>query len=387
MPLARVVGAMAILLSVLSSVAPAAGEAYRGLGLITPYPDQTLPTGTGHLIPLTVANYGLPPQWVEVRVTQAPAGWTVALQAAGRPVGAVLVEPDQNQALSLWVEPQEGAAGGPFPLLLEARSSSARARLPLRLHLSEQAPQPLALEVGLPVLRGTARTVFTFELTAQNPTERDVMAALNARAPDGFRVDFLPRFSEQEITGLPVKAGDSAQIDVRVAAPRGTPAGTYPITVTALAGTMSASEALTLEITGEPRLKMAPPDERLSGTAYLGVETPLQLQIENMGTAPAEDLRLTGFAPANWSLRLEPAQIDRLAPGEHAMVTAVFKPGEKSLAGDYLLTLEAHGRGTEATLEYRVTALTSTLWGLVGIALAAVALLMVDLVVARHGRR
>jgi uncharacterized membrane protein len=51
------------------------------------------------------------------------------------------------------------------------------------------------------------------------------------------------------------------------------------------------------------------------------------------------------------------------------------------------LTLRANAGDQSASAEYRVTVLTSTLWGIVGVIVVAVALGVLGLVVSRYGRR
>src|SRR3972149_10173478 len=83
--------------------APASG--FRGLSLSTPYPAQTVRAGARVTLPLTVKNFGLPPQTVAVRVAEVPRGWKAAILGGGRPVAAVYVEPDQEGAGNLQVGP------------------------------------------------------------------------------------------------------------------------------------------------------------------------------------------------------------------------------------------------------------------------------------------
>ena len=69
-------------------------------------------------------------------------------------------------------------------------------------------------------------------------------------------------------------------------------------------------------------------------------------------------------------------------------MTAKIKPAEKAVAGDYIVTMRARpAEGTNESAEFRITVATSTLWGVAGIALIAVAVGVVALAVMRFGRR
>ena len=56
-------------------------------------------------------------------------------------------------------------------------------------------------------------------------------------------------------------------------------------------------------------------------------------------------------------------------------------------AGDYLLNITAIGDGVDQNVSYRVTVLTSTLWGVAGIGVILIALLVLVGAVGRFGRR
>ena len=66
---------------------------------------------------------------------------------------------------------------------------------------------------------------------------------------------------------------------------------------------------------------------------------------------------------------------------------ATLTPSSKALAGDYMLTFTASDNADSASTDYRVTVATSTLWGIVGIGIIAIALLIAVGAVARFGRR
>lgn len=130
------------------------------------------------------------------------------------------------------------------------------------------------------------------------------------------------------------------------------------------------------------------PDGRLSGEAYAGKETPLKLVVRNTGSAPARNIELSASQPSGWSVVFEPQQIAEIPTDQQVEVTAKVQPTEKAVAGDYVVTVRAHPEGgASESAEFRITVLTSTLWGVVGIALIAVAVVVVGLAVMRFGRR
>jgi ABC-2 type transport system permease protein len=65
-----------------------------------------------------------------------------------------------------------------------------------------------------------------------------------------------------------------------------------------------------------------------------------------------------------------------LVPGKDAEVQALLTPGDKSLAGDYMTTISAASRGEAASSQFRITVVTSTVWGMAGAGVIGVALLL-----------
>jgi uncharacterized membrane protein len=145
---------------------------------------------------------------------------------------------------------------------------------------------------------------------------------------------------------------------------------------------------LTAEVTGQVELNVTAPDGRLSGQAYVGDVTPLKLIVQNSGTAPARNIELNANHPSGWQVDFEPKQIAEVGPGDQVEVTANLHPADQAIAGDYVVGLRAKSEdGPAKTADFRLTVLTSTLWGIVGVGLIAVAVLVVGLAVMRFGRR
>jgi uncharacterized membrane protein len=57
------------------------------------------------------------------------------------------------------------------------------------------------------------------------------------------------------------------------------------------------------------------------------------------------------------------------------------------VAGDYVVTARANARGESASQTFRVAVATSTQWGLIGMGIIGIALLVMFGAVMRYGRR
>ncbi|MDA8110615.1 MAG: NEW3 domain-containing protein [Betaproteobacteria bacterium] len=369
------------------SCAGTAWGKFSGLSLSTPYPDQTVQAGEPVVIALTVHNYDLPPQVVALEAQQVARGWRAQFEGDARTVHAVFVAPGRSQSVSVHLTPPADVTSGTFRFLLRAQGSGETAQLPITLHLAKTLPDWLALRADLPTLQGSPSTDFSYDLKLRNRSGRDVMVNLSADAPQGFEVNFSPEFGSENVTAVPVKAGATKSVTAKVSLPDRAPAGTYPLKVAAAAGGARAELPLTLVVSGRPRLSLGTPDEVLSGTAYVEHPSTVALLLRNTGSAPARSVALSADSPSHWRVKFEPQRIPALGPHQSERVSATITPAERSLAGDYMVTFDANSADASAHANYRVTVLTSTLWGVVGIALAAVAILVVGFAVMRFGRR
>jgi uncharacterized membrane protein len=376
------------MLFVLNPLGPFLQAEFVGLTISTSFPGQTVPPGESFTLPIEVQAYGLTPQAVTLEVLEAPAGWQVHFIGGGKVVSSVFLAVDAVENLTLKVEPPAEAALAEYNILLEARAAEASAQLALQLTIGEVFPPELTLEVELPNLRGSPTAAFNFRGTLRNESEQDMVVALEAQAPEGFEVRFKLGTGGQEVSSLPIQAGDSESITMEVRAPDATTAGEYPITVTATSEVAADELALTAVVTGRPELSMTTPDGRLSGRVYSGRETALQIVVRNDGTAEGQAIALDASEPSGWTVTFSPERIDSLAVGGETEVTVNIVPAEKAVAGDYMISLSAApDNGSRESNDFRITLLTSTLWGVVGLVLIAAALAVVALAVSRFGRR
>ena len=365
----------------------ALAQGYRGLSLGTPYPEQGIKAGESVTLNLNLKNYGLPPQIVRLSL-ELPQGWQGVLMGGGRLVRAAFLAPDQEVSLTLKLQPPKDLKPGTYRARVLAQGQTARAELPLTFLVGEGLPKRLSMEAELPILKGPPTSSFRYRVTLKNESDQDLLVSLEYEAPKGFQVTFTPAFGSQQVTSLPMKAGESKDLDVEVTLPKTTKADTYTVKLRALAGEARAELNLALEVTGKPELSFTTKEGRLSGRAYAGRENPVKLLVKNTGSAPIKNLTFSASEPSGWEVKWDPEKIEVLEPNKEQEVTARIKPSPKAVAGDYMVTLSASGdEGVSQSLDYRVTVFTSTLWGLLGVGIAAVGVLVLSFAVSRFGRR
>lgn len=359
----------------------------KGLYLTTDYPAITARAGEPTTIKLKLQNYNLPPDRVSLAVDGVPPGWKAALLGGGAPVAAAMPGTNENVPLQLRVDVPADAAAGTRTLTLHASGGTMKADLPIAVTIGQDLPAQLSIKSKLPSLRGTPKSSFEYQFTVKNESDKDLLVKLAATAPAGFQTSFTESYGTQEISSIPIEAGQSKDLKVKVQPPDNVAANDYPVVVRTTAEGAAAEAQMTMQITGQPKVKLTGQDGRLSGEAEAGKATPFTLVVSNDGSAPARDIELSGSPPTDWKVEFEPKKIDELEPNQKREVQALVTPSAKAIAGDYMTTLRASGKGDSSSADFRITVATSTLWGIVGIAIIAIALLVAVGAVARFGRR
>ena len=371
----------------MTAVAAEAGKDVKGLYLLTDYPAVSVRPGTTSTISLRLQNYGLPPERFALSVDGAPAGWTATLLGGGQPVAAAMPATDQSVSLQLRLDVPADADLSTKTLTVKADGEGNNLTLPITVSLAKELPAKLALTPQLPSLRGTPKSSFDYTIAVKNNSGRNLTVSLAAKAPQNFETSFTEAYGSQELSSVPIDAGASKDVKLKVRPPSSVDAGSFPVEVTASAADASAETELTLDIVGQPRLSIAGGDGLVSARAQAGQPSTVPVVISNDGSSAAEDVELSGSGPTGWKVEFDKKTVDRIAPGQTAEVNAMITPTEKSLAGDYMATIRAGTRGETASQQFRVTVTTSTTWGLVGAGIIGAALLIMVGAVARFGRR
>ena len=367
--------------------AESSNASYKGIWVSTPFPSFTAGANQSVTLDLTVHNAGMPPQPVTLDVENQPTGWTGAFFGDGKGVKSVFVAPNDTANVKLRLEPPAETANGTYHFVVAAVGRDVHFTLPVDLTIGESLPARLTLAADLPDLRGSPSSDFDFKLKLKNEGGSNAVVRMDADTPPGFQAKFTEEFGSQELTSFPLKAGEEKTISAKVNPPQSANGGSYPIAVRATTGKVSASTKLTMEVTGKPELSVTGSGERLSSDAYAGKEATVDVVLNNSGTAPVRNLKLSASPPSGWKIAFEPKALDLLPPNKTQTVKAEITPSEKAIAGDYMVTVSASGDGISKSSDFRMTVRTSTMWGIVGVLVIASALIILVMAVVRFGRR
>ncbi len=358
----------------------------KGLFLLTDYPAVSVRPGTTATISLRLQNYAMPPERLQVSVSGVPQGWTSTIVGGGQPIEAVLPATNASVSFELRLDIPKDAAMGTTNLTVTAKGANS-VTLPVAVTLVKDLPAKLTLTPALPELRGTSRSTFEYQLTIKNESGKRIVANLAATAPQNFDVSFTEQYGSQELNAVPLDAGQSKDVKLKVRPPNTIGVGPQKVTARATVEDATATAELGLDITGTPKIELAGRDGRLNAAATAGQETTIPVVVANTGTAAAEAVELSGSAPSGWKVEADPKTIDRIPPNENKEVQLKITPSPKAVAGDYVANFRAAARGESASQTFRVAVATSTQWGLIGAGIIGIALLVLFGAVMRFGRR
>ena len=379
----------AFIVGLVSPIAHAAESPHdiKGLYLMTDYPAVTVRPGTTSNVPVRLQDYGLSPERYRLSVSGVPSGWTATLLGGGQPVAAAMPAPDGSVALQLRLNVPANSDLTQQTLTIKAEGQGNQASLPIDVALAKELPAKLAVTSKLPSLRGSPKSNFEYSLNIKNDSGRNLVASFAAEAPANFETSFTEAYGTQELSSIPIEAGQSKDIKLKVRPPSTIDGGHFPVKVTVNAEDASANTEVTLDVVGQPQLQISGRGGLLSARAVAAQQSSIPIVVTNTGTAPAENITLAATAPSGWKVTFEPAKVDRLVPGKDTEVQALVTPSDKSLAGDYMVSVRATSRGENASSQFRIAVNTSTVWGMAGAGVIGIALLLMLGAVARFGRR
>jgi len=258
--------------------------------------------------------------------------------------------------------------------------------------------EKITLTCQYPVLSSYAGAYFAYkiELLYSGGTEPKVFD-LRAKVPAGFTSSITPGYGEgTEIAAIrldPQKTyTDTINVTVRPYAWLVPDPGEYTITVEVSSGEIKASIDLKAIVTAKYDLEVEPSTGLLNTKATAGKDNYFNVSIINTGSADIEKINLSSKitgGPSGWSITFSPESIDSLPAGDKREIQVDIKPTEKTVAGDYMVTISAEPEAKNAfgSFNLRVTVLTPTIWGWVGVGIVVLVIAGLAFMFMRLGRR
>jgi len=351
----------------------------------TDFPSQVYGIGESISISLNLKTTAVT-QVVELAMKELPTGWTATFNGGGRAIQSVFLIPDTVSTIQLQLTPPTDVAAGTFNFTATATGQTLNASLPITVILQAKTPPKLVFSADLPTITGSPTSTFSYSVTLQNQGQENLTVNLSADSNNLFTVNYS--YNGQNVTSLPMNANDSKSLSVSATALGTIQGGSYPIKLIANGGSTQTTLDLTAQVTGQVTLSITTPSGTLSGNINSGANNAVKLDVQNTGSAPANRIALTATSPTGWTVTFDPATIPQLAPSQQLEITMNVTPASDAVAGDYMLSITGTPADSAATtIQFRTTVLTSTLWGVVGVVIIAIAVGVVALAVMRFGRR
>ncbi|AER66174.1 hypothetical protein Tlie_0439 [Thermovirga lienii DSM 17291] len=358
-----------------------------------PYTGLILGRGEDAEIEITLKNTSTEECVVDVGVVkkQEASNWDVKLVSSkwdGHGVSQVRLGTDKtlNEVeLILSLKPGKDTNPGVYRFTFYAalKGSQKRFEIPITVELKGEKIAPvreqLKLETSYPVIENPAGSDFSYEVSLENNTKDPKVVSFELELPSGWTGSVTPRWeSGKKIQSMKLEGSSTERLAVTVTPPKTVEKGSYPVKLVAKTDNYEASIDLSAVVTGTYELKLLPETQRLNFETTAGQETTLTLYVWNDGTAPIDNVEFFVSKPDGWKVEFEPKKIERLEPyalkGKPDQVKMIVKAPERTIPGDYQVTVTASGSQSDDTLVLRATVKVPTGWGWLGVLVIVVVL-------------
>lgn len=350
--------------------------------LYTPYKKIVVPPGESIKYTIVVINNSKELRNEDIKISGMPRKWTYSLKLRGWRIRQLSILPGERMNLALIVNVPYQINKGNYRFKVLAGNSSS---LALAVVVSSKGTYETEFTSSQPNMEGSSSDSFTFTAKLKNHTDQNQRYALMADAPPGWSVTFRARY--KEVTSVELRGGSAASIILEIKPPSQIEAGKYSIPVSAVTSTTSAKLQLGVGITGSYKMELGTPTGLLSAKTTAGGVKRLKLIVRNTGSSVLTVIGFSADTPRNWNVVFDPKKIDNLLPKKEAQIFATIKAGKKAIPGDYEVIMHANTPETSSNAVFRISVVTSMLWGWIGILIIFVAIGSVYYLFRKYGRR
>ena len=376
--------------------APTSKESFN---LILPFKDLTVGQGQEASMDAEVVNRTKEPVEVSLTIEGVPAGWDINFNSRypSFPVRSVMVQggdqtTNKSTTLEFKAKIPDNAKPGTYPVKVTAKDTKGSTQynetINYRVTSKKVETGGIKISSQYPVLSSASGQTLKFTIDLKNETNKPLPTNLVAQAPQGWTVRFKPQFGDQQISSIQLKENGSETISVEIDTPATADAKEYPIGIQARAGAFEATTNVKVSLKGTQDLKMGSLAGTLNTSVVAGTKTPVDFVVGNAGTAPIRNLNFVTKKPSDkWTVEFRPDKIDSLGPGEVRQIKMEILAPDRTIAGDYMLTLTANSPEANKSADFRVTVSTPTIWSWIGFAIVGLVVLGLAVVFFRLGRR
>jgi uncharacterized repeat protein (TIGR01451 family) len=343
--------------------------------------------GKSITLPLRVSNIGEVDKFVTLEGI-ASNGWSITFKtSSGMVVNSLQLSTGDTESLNINVEPPKDTPVGDYSFIVNVVDSngnncdSLEFKVNLRSATSELEVLSTFTDVSI-----SAGSGVTFPIAIWNTGEKDALCLLTVpTAPDNWKTVFI---SENiEVSSLLITAGESVTVQLKVTPPNSVETGDYQLlaSVSSDEGTQTTLP-FNINVSGSYNLGLEL--STLYKTVTIGNTLSYTATVTNQGQSPVTTIYLDATVPTDWEVTISPPQVTSLNPRSSTTFTIDVKTPSDTVAGDYLLTMQASSDQLDSSeIDLRVTAQTSNTWGFLGFGLIGVVLVGVYFGFKRFKRR
>ena len=383
-----------------NAFAAEAGKAESGppskesFNLILPFKNLTAGQGQEVTMDTEVVNRRKDPVEVSLALESVPKGWDVNFNSRypSFPVRSVQVQGEKSTTIEFKAKIPEATKAGVYQIKVMAKDVDGQTQYAETINVNVTSKKVetggIKLTSQYPVLSTGSGQTLKFTIDLKNETNKPLTTSLVAKAPQGWTVRFKPQFGDQQISSIQLKENGSETLSVEIDTPATADAKEYPVGIEARAGAFEAGTSVKVSLKGTQDLKMGSLAGTLNTSITAGTKTPIDFVVGNAGTAPVRNLNFVTKKPSDkWTVEFRPDKIDSLGPGEVRQIKMEITAPDRTIAGDYMLTLTSNSAEANKSVDFRVTVSTPTVWGWIGFGIVGLVVLGLAVVFFRLGRR
>ncbi len=254
--------------------------------------------------------------------------------------------------------------------------------------IEQVLPGGFELDARFPNQQGRLGERISFAVTLRSRDVRPLSFTLGAEVPPGWRVAYKPSFQDSLVGALSLTGGGSQNFDVEVVPPSNAEPGVQTVVLRAVSeGLDPVKLPLEIELSGVPDVRLTTESGRLTAKVTAGDATDLAVLVVNSGGEAVDNLRFLADAPSSWTVTLGENPIPRIEAGETFHLAVTIEAPEETIPGDYNLRLVTAVGGETVDLQFRITAIRSSAFGFIGIAIIIAVVGGLAFLFARLGRR
>jgi len=347
-------------------------------------PDSTV------TLPLTITNLSDKIEEIEFS-TYNPDGWSTRVLDASGEVRKILLSSESSTNLNLEVSVPSNARGD--NVVTVTALGSIKSTLNITIIAQEtQTDLSSVIQVAVVLKEITAKAGATlnYPIVIRNKGDEDLLLLLNVNSlPENWDALFELEEEKEAVSQILLLEGETRRLDLVVTPPSIVDLGNYKIiaVIRNMDGTFEKQIDVGANIVGSYSLKVSASTLYTSATS--GGSTSFTATVTNTGQSPVTTLKLSIVdIPTGWECTVTPIQIASITPKESSTFNVLTKIPDSAVAGDYMITVKAESDQVDSSeVQIRVTVSASTSWGLIGIGIAAVAIVGLIIVFRKFSRR